>query len=333
MILIPCIVLSPFKVHVLCTLNGDNTMHGMRIIAALTNGKFQYDMIERKKVPNSEINSLAKINISISSEKNSISSLKFKLLGNSTIIILNSEDFLWQQSSFMKDPIPSWSGKMQLIHNNECSDTKCKTSVTFLPIIDLLPSDMNCIYSTVKFVSEIVCKVKKPTIITFDQLLFGKASKIIHSSIDRNIKEIIATLGTFHTVMNLLGAIGTIMGNIGLRNILETIYNDNSIVHILGGKAVSCAIRAHFIVDQCLSILIAEKTECFKDDQSVPLLQEMYYDLKQGKVNIENNAKNEDLLNLKSHFVTVQEELSSNLRTTAFWILYQDLINLVCDFI
>ena len=63
MILIPCIVLSPFKVHVLCTLNGDNTMHGMRIIAALTNGKFQYDMIERKKVPNSEINSLKLISV------------------------------------------------------------------------------------------------------------------------------------------------------------------------------------------------------------------------------------------------------------------------------
>ena len=40
-------------------------MHGMGIIAVLTNGKFQYGMIERKKMPNSEINSLAKINISI----------------------------------------------------------------------------------------------------------------------------------------------------------------------------------------------------------------------------------------------------------------------------
>ena len=43
--------------------------------------------------------------------------------------------------------------------------------------------------------------------------------------------------------------------------------------------------------------------------------------------------KNEDLLNLKSHFVTVRVELSSNSRTAALWILYQDLINLVCDFI
>ena len=64
-----------------------------------------------------------------------------------------------------------------------------------------------------------------------------------------------------------------------------------------------------------------------------PLLQEMYYNLKQGKVNIQNNAKNEDLLNLKSHFVRVREELSPNTRTAALWILYQDLINLVRDFI
>ena len=43
--------------------------------------------------------------------------------------------------------------------------------------------------------------------------------------------------------------------------------------------------------------------------------------------------KNEDLLTLKSHFVTVRVELSSNSRTAALWILYQDLINLVRDFI
>ena len=146
-------------------------------------------------------------------------------------------------------------------------------NLTFLPIIDLSPSDMNCIYSTLKFVSEILQSEKAHS--TFDQPLFWKASKIIHSSTDRNIQEIIVTLGTFHTVMNLLGAIGTIMGNTGLSNILEAIYNDNSVAHTLGGKAVSRALRAHFIVDQCLSILIAKKTECFKDDQSIPLLQEM----------------------------------------------------------
>ena len=75
--------------------------------------------------------------------------------------------------------------------------------------------------------------------------------------------------------MNLLGAIGTIMANTGLTNILETIYNDNSVVHILRGKTVSRTLRAHSIVYQCLSILIVEKTERFKDDQSIPLLQEM----------------------------------------------------------
>ena len=59
----------------------------------------------------------------------------------------------------------------------------------------------------------------------------------------------------------------------------------------------------------------------------------MYYNLKQGKVNIEHNTKNEDLLNLKLYFIIEREELSLNSRTAALRILYQDLIDIVRDFI
>ena len=73
-----------------------------------------------------------------------------------------------------------------------------------------MPSDLNCIFSTLKFVSNLAYSVLKPTIITFDHPLFWKASKIIQNTANPVIKKIIVTLGTFQTVMNLLGTIGTI---------------------------------------------------------------------------------------------------------------------------
>ena len=45
--------------------------------------------------------------------------------------------------------------------------------------------------------------------------------------------------------MNLLGAIGTLMEGSGLDTLLEEIYGENAVVHMLKGKAVQRAFRGH----------------------------------------------------------------------------------------
>ena len=62
-------------------------------------------------------------------------------------------------------------------------------------------------------------------------------------------------LGLFHTFMNILGAIGTLMNGSGLQKILETVFAENSVSHMLTGKAVSRAFRGHLIVDFALTDL------------------------------------------------------------------------------
>jgi arginine repressor len=39
-------------------------------------------------------------------------------------------------------------------------------------------------------------------------------------------------------LMNLLGAIGTLMDGSGIKEILGTIYGENTVQHIMTGKAV-----------------------------------------------------------------------------------------------
>ena len=46
-------------------------------------------------------------------------------------------------------------------------------------------------------------------------------------------------LGCFHTLMNLLGAIGSLMEGTGLKNILETVYGENAVGHMMTGKKLS----------------------------------------------------------------------------------------------
>ena len=120
-------------------------------------------------------------------------------------------------------------------------------------MIDLNP----CTFSTLKYLLKFAQNNNVQPINTFDQPLFWEASTIIQaSSIGDELREIVLMLGPFHTFMNLLGAIGTLMSGSGLSNILQQVFAENAVVHVLSGKAVSRAFRGHLIIDTCLNSLL-----------------------------------------------------------------------------
>ena len=159
-----------------------------------------------------------------------------------------------------KNPIPIWSGTIQLIHESQKKDDYEKDNITFLPIIDLNPTDMSCILSTLSFLSKLAHQNNRPTIIAFDQPLYWKGNRLILESTDQLIKEIVLMLGNFHTIFNLLGCIGFLMAGSGLSNILGEVYGECTVTQMLFGKAYSRALRGHLMVDQVLSIMLFEKT-------------------------------------------------------------------------
>ena len=107
---------------------------------------------------------------------------------------------LWQCGWFLssnKNPRLNWSGFMQCatFHTEFYA---MKSTVHFLPIIDMDPNNETCIYSTLCFVRDqaATLKVKDPCI-TFDQPLWLKVTKII-KVVRLNI---VCTLGDFRTIM------------------------------------------------------------------------------------------------------------------------------------
>ncbi len=73
---------------------------------------------------------------------------------------------------------------------------------------------------------------------------------------DSEIKSIVLRLGGFHTEMSFLGTIGHLMAGTGLRELLECIYAGNTVGHMLGGKAVSRAVRGHLLVSGALNLML-----------------------------------------------------------------------------
>ena len=155
-------------------------------------------------------------------------------------------DLLWHAAHFFQQFRPGWSGYMTDV---SAGSHPGKAEITMLPIIDLDPTDISYIHSTLMFVLDQAKHLEVATpCITFDQPLWLKATEIINA-LSLNM---IVILGGFHTMMSFAGSIGSSMDGTGLTEGLKTIFGGNAVKHIISGKAISRALRAHFLVEAAL---------------------------------------------------------------------------------
>jgi hypothetical protein len=143
-------------------------------------------------------------------------------------------DVLWQTSP----TAAGWNGMMQYVHYKSHPG---KSSVLFLPMIDMSSSDLSCIFSTLNYIAQHASRYGITPIITFDQPLWWKALTIILAEPDGSpIRKIVLRMGIFHMEMSFLGSIGHLMSGSGLAELLELIYAPHTVPHILSGTGIYC---------------------------------------------------------------------------------------------
>ena len=127
---------------------------------------------------------------------------------------------------------------MKSIHQHE---TKEKSLIEFLPIIEGDPNDYSTIYTTLM---ECLRRSQSPAVITFDLPIWLKATQIVLQS----ELPIITRLGGFHLLKSFLGSIGTIMADSGLQELIQLVYPGSCTAeHILSGGAYAKSIRFHLL--------------------------------------------------------------------------------------
>ena len=109
----------------------------------------------------------------------------------------------------------------------KCS-TQRKDQISCLPIIDLNPSDENCIYSILLYICDQGKKlrVEVPSV-TFYQPFWQRS-------------------------------VGTI-ARANLRRLFIEVNAENTVSHIMSGKAVSRSLRSHFLTEAVLITLLLEQ--------------------------------------------------------------------------
>ena len=147
-----------------------------------------------------------------------------------------------------------------------------KATVSMLPIINLNPNDMTCIFSTLNFVIEHAKQLEIVTpFVTFNQLLWLKLAEIIAAK----SMKIVNILDGFHLVTSFLGSMGEVMKGSGLSEALETIYGTNMVVHIMSRKTIARAIRGHFMIEAALVTKLLSKIEASTSQQITDILPDI----------------------------------------------------------
>ena len=326
------------------TLDGKGTFHGMGIIAASTpGGNTTQPPVPRGSVTNTQILNAARIDIKYYTKPlKGLCNMKFERLRNMQIPDpISSFNILWN-SSLLFGVRPNWNGFMQMVQKGEHHGP---ASVTFLPMIDMDPSDLSCIYSTLNFVENQARQYGFSPVLTFDQPLYWKALQISFSEDDNSpLRSIVLRLGGLHTEMSFLGAIGTIMNGSGLEDLLELIYAKNTVPHILSGKAISRAVRGHLIIDAALNILLLSQAYNIPlqvTEQTVqiniPLPQEIQSakELMDRLVSSDYTMTPQDEQNL-SEILEKIETLKVSLKensTAQLWLQYKDQVAILKKFI
>ncbi len=203
-------------------------------------------------------------------------------------------DILWKTSILFRFSRPSWSGMMQFVQKG---DHPGMSSIMFLPMIDMNPSDATCIYSTLKFLAEHARRHSATPVVTFDQPLWWKALMIVDTApVDSDLKNLVLRLGGFHLEMSFLGCISHLMSASGLQHILELVYAPNAVVHMLTGKAIARAVRAHLLVDAALNgLLLANALGAPLPSQSIGEYEEAYEAISDSEETAADVDTNRDL--------------------------------------
>ena len=305
----------------------------MRMVARITPANRVVHKILRRKLSELNITKQTAVEIIEYRFANHARSISFKKLPQFSKSC-HKVDILWEISLRFKQPAPGWQGMMHVL-NKQCEHLG-KSSVVFLPMIDLYPGDKTCIVSTLEYICKLAYEQNITPVVTFDQPLFWKASDVQQEVSDENpIQDVVLFLGGFHPFMNLLGAIGTLMDGSGLKDILETIYGENAVVHMMSGKAVQRSFRGHLLISQCLTNLIVSK---IIDDEPkfqdyVEQIEKLYSQIESGEIGLDTFMTPVCLGTVSTALATRKEALCKCSETSKLWLNYQRMLEVAQELI
>ena len=164
---------------------------------------------------------------------------------------------------------------------------------------------------------------------TFDQPLYVKAVEMVE--LQEDMSNVIVRLGGFYLLMFFLGAVGYIMAGSGLEGLWETIYAKGSVCNMLTGKSYARALRANFLKELALSVILMKKVDV--SDATKEEICEIHVKVLERTEPREIAIASPDLEHMIVSVERLEQSLTKSIRTAKLWCQYLDQISLIRHYI
>ena len=201
-----------------------------------------------------------KIRLSTEQDLRQVPPLKFLVTQVITLKRAQENDFAFLCDINLKQDCPEYNGYNTQLSRKNGVLPQPKSTVSFMPLIDLPPAQHDTILTSLeKGLSLVKNNGNGVLIFTADQQLYKIVIDIMFHQ-PSYFKLVVPVLGGMHMLMNFIHAISIIMSGSGLKEILASSFE--SVDKMLSGKKYPQNFRA-------MRMLVEELLECVVQDEQV----------------------------------------------------------------
>ena len=166
-----------------------------------------------------------------------------KLLAHQAIAVRRASEVnhSFLQDILAKEDCPEFHGYSTKLCRKQGHLPQPKTKAIYLPLIDMKPSDPDTMLTAMVRVQELTSQTGQTfSLLTCDQQLYRDA---VHVSWDQpeRFKDMYLRLGGMHTLISFAGAVGSLMAESGLSDILSEVFG--GVPKMLSGKKFPQNVR------------------------------------------------------------------------------------------
>ena len=135
-------------------------------------------------------------------------------------------------------------------------------------------------------------------------------------------------------MMSFVGSIGALMDAFGLNEILQTIYWQNTVKHIITGKAIARAIRGHILVESALYLKLQKMVlEGNSSEEILPMTDAEIVDLKAALGSSSDISELPAIQKFLDRIDLMKVDLGRKSRTAKLWLQYMDYVEIMRQYI
>lgn len=185
-----------------------------------------------------------------------------KLLAQQNISLRRAKetDLMFLKDVTSQANTPEFNGYNTQLARNQGHSISSGTKAVYLPLLDMVPSDPDTIYTAMVEAERLTKQTGQMfTIFTTDQQLYKVVTNVLWAHSD-HFTNFVSRLGGMHTLMNFVGAVGTLMADSGLQEVLQAAFG--GVPKMLTGKKFPQNVRAlRMVTEEILHTILTEQRD------------------------------------------------------------------------